>query len=119
MGTQSYKDLIVWQKSMTLTTEVYSLTKKLPKDELFGLTSQLKRAVVSIPSNIAEGNGRASKKEYSRFLSVARGSKSEVETQLLICVNLGYLQQSEIEPALNLCIEISKMLNAMLSKFAE
>ena len=110
MGTQSYKDLIVWQKSMTLTTEVYSLTKKLPKDELFGLTSQLKRAVVSIPSNIAEGNGRASKKEYSRFLSVARGSKSEVETQLLICVNLGYLQQSEIESALNLCIEISKML---------
>ena len=102
---------------MTLATDVYRLTQKLPKDELYGLTSQLRRAVVSIPSNIAEGNGRASTREYARFLSIARGSKSEVETQLLLCVNLGYLQQEEVEEALNLCVEISKMLNAMLAKF--
>ena len=117
MSTQSYRDLIVWQKSMALATEVYRLTKNLPKDELYGLTNQLRRAVVSIPSNIAEGNGRLSQREYARFLSIARGSKSEVETQLLLCVSLGYLQQSEVDTALNLCVEISKMLSAMLSKF--
>ena len=102
---------------MALATEVYALTKNLPKEEIYGLTNQLRRAAVSIPSNIAEGNGRASQKEYARFLSVARGSKSEVETQLLLCVSLGYLQQSEVTTALNLCVEISKMLSAMLSKF--
>ena len=77
---QNYKELIVWQKAMDLTTEVYRLTKKSPKDELYGLTNQLRRATVSIPANIAEGNVRFSTKEYLRFLSIARGSKAEVET---------------------------------------
>ena len=104
---------------MTLVADIYRLTQKFPKDELYGLTNQLRRAAVSIPSNIAEGNGRVSKKEYARFLSIARGSKSEVETQLLLCVNLRYLQQSEIDEALNLCMEISKMLSAMLARFAD
>ena len=117
MEVPGYQSLIVWQKSMDLTIEIYRLTKKLPKDELYGLTNQLRRAAVSIPSNIAEGNGRASTGDYLRFLSIARGSKSEIETQLLLCVKLNYVQQSEIEESLKLCTEIGKMLNAMISKF--
>ena len=116
MEIQDFKDLIVWHKAMDLTAEIYRLTKKLPKDELYGLTNQLRRAAVSIPSNIAEGNGRFSQREYARFLSVARGSKSEVETQLLLCVKLDYLEQSETEAALGLCTEIGKMLTVMISK---
>ena len=119
MSVQNYKDLIAWQKSMQLAKEVYLLTKKLPKEELFGLTNQLRRAVVSIFSNIAEGNGRLSRKEYLHFLSIARGSKSEVETQLLFCVELGYLQESDIETALGLCTEVSKLLNRLISKIKE
>ena len=116
MEIQDFKDLLVWQKAMDLTAEVYRLTKKLPKDEVYGLTNQLRRAAVSIPSNIAEGNARGSQKEYVRFLVIARGSKSEVETQLLICVRLGYLEQSETNTALGLCTEIGKMLTIMISK---
>ena len=96
-----------------------SHNKKLPKDELFGLTNQLRRAAVSIPSNIAEGNGRDSAKEYLRFLYIARGSCSEVETQLLLCVELGYLQESEITTALELSTEVAKMLNKIISTFKE
>ena len=116
MEIQDFKDLVVWQKAMDLTAEVYRLTKKLPKDELYGLTNQLRRAAVSIPSNIAEGNARGSQREYVRFLSIARGSKSEVETQLLLCVKLGYLEPSETESALALCTEVGKMLTVMISK---
>ena len=119
MSTQNFRDLIVWQKAMKLTAEVYNLTSKLPKDELYGLTNQLRRAAVSIPSNIAEGNGRLSKKEYIHFLSIARGSKSEVETQLLLCIELNYLQESDIKTAMDFCIEIGKMLNAMIVKLKE
>ena len=119
MSVQNYKDLIAWQKSMQLAKEVYVLTKKLPKDELFGLTNQLRRAAVSIFSNIAEGNGRLSRKEYLHFLSIARGSKSEVETQLLFCVELGYLQEADIETALGLCTEVSKLLNRLITKLTE
>ena len=114
---QTYKDLTVWQKSMDLTTKIYVLTRALPKEEIYGLTNQLRRAAVSIPSNIAEGNGRFSQKEYARFLSVARGSNAEVETQLLLCVKLGYIQSSETDEALSLCTEIGKMLTAMIVKF--
>ena len=102
---------------MILATAIYRLTKNFPNEELYGLTNQLRRAAVSIPSNIAEGNGRDSYKEYARFLAVARGSKSEVETQLLLSIELGYLQESEADDALNLCADIGKMLNVMISKF--
>ncbi|MBR5914520.1 MAG: four helix bundle protein [Selenomonadaceae bacterium] len=119
MGIKDFKELLVWQKSMKLAAEVYRITKKLPKDELFGLTNQLRRAAVSIPSNIAEGNGRDSTKEYLRFLYIARGSRSEVETQLLLCVELGYLQKTEIVTALEICTEVGKMLNAVISKFKD
>ena len=119
MEISDYRNLIVWQKAMKLAVEVYGLTSKLPKEELYGLTNQLRRAAVSIPSNIAEGNGRGSSKEYLRFLYIARGSKSEVETQLLLCVELNYLHSDDIENAMLLCTEISKMLNKLILKFKE
>ena len=82
---QSYKDLVVWQKAIDLTVAVYQLTKQFPKEELFGLVSQMRRASVSIASNIAEGEGRKSKKEFAHFLGISLGSKAELETQLLLC----------------------------------
>ena len=117
--TLHYKDLTVWQKAMDLATEIYRLTKKLPKEELYGLTNQLRRAAISIPSNIAEGNARFSAKEYVRFLSIARGSNAEVETQLLLCVRLDYLTSAEIEETLSLNDEIGKMLTAMIKKLRD
>ena len=110
-----YRDLIVWQKSMELVKEVYMLTKCFPKEEAFALTLQIRRAAVSIPSNIAEGYGRQSKHDYLRFLSIARGSKNEVETQLQICLMLSYLSTENSGPALSLCEEIGKMLNALMA----
>ena len=111
-----YKDLIVWQKAMDLTVELYRLTKTMPKDELYGLTNQLRRASVSIPSNIAEGNGRASTGDYVRFLIIARGSVAEVETQLLLCERLDFLTQEDNLSALELCDEIGRMLTSMMKK---
>jgi four helix bundle protein len=92
---RSYKDLVAWQKSMDLVTATYRATAGFSKDELFGLTSQLRRAAVSIPSNIAEGQGRLSEKEFRHFLGQARGSLMEVETQVQIAENLGYLQKEQ------------------------
>ena len=111
-----YKDLTVWQKSIDLVVEVYRLTKNLPKEELYGLTNQLRRAAVSISSNIAEGNGRASTGDYIRFLIIARGSVAEVETQLLICVRLDYFSEEDIKPALGFCDETGRMLTSIIKK---
>ena len=116
MGAKSYKDLIVWQKAMDLVVETYRLTEFLPKDELYNLTNLLRRAVVSVPSNIAEGNSRDSVKNYIYFLGIAQGSKSEVETLLDICVRLGYLAIEQIKTASDLSDEIGKMLNTMIKK---
>ena len=91
-GAKDFKDLIVWQRAMELVVEVYQLVKKLPKEELFALSDQIRRAVISIPSNIAEGQGRSSLKEFLYFLSIAKGSKAELETQLLLCVKINYLK---------------------------
>ena len=118
MFVKDHKDLIVWQKAMDLLVEVYHLVKKLPKEELYALSDQMRRAVVSIPSNIAEGRGRSSDKDYLRFLFIARGSQAEVETQLLACVRLDYLRESEIQLALDLCSEIGRMLNSMIRKLS-
>ena len=115
MGVKSYKDLIVWQKSVDLVGEVYGLVKLLPKEELYALSDQMRRAAVSIPSNIAEGQARNSSKEFAQFLAIARGSKAELETQLIICVRLGYLTDEQIRTATDLCAEIGKMINAILS----
>ena len=113
---KSYQDLTVWKKSMELVKLIYSLTNRLPKEERFGLSDQLRRAAVSIPSNIAEGAGRFNTKDYVHFLRIARGSKNEIETQLLICEQIGYLSRDDISASLQLCDEISRMLNAMLLK---
>lgn len=110
---RDYKDLIVWQKSMDLGVEVYRMVKKLPKEERFAMSDQLRRAAISIPSNIAEGQSRNSIKEFIYFLSIAKGSKAELETQLLLCEKTNYLKNSDIEEALNMMTEIGKMLNSL------
>ena len=119
MGYIVFKELQVWQRAMELVEEVYSLVKLLPKEEDFGLKAQLRRAATSVPSNIAEGNSRHTAKEYVNFLSIARGSNSEVLTQLLICNRLGYLNEQQTDKAINLIEEISKMLNAMIIKLSK
>ena len=116
MAVNSCEDLIVWQKAMDLTVEIYRLVKFLPREETYALSDQMRRAVVSIPSNIAEGHGRNSNKEFANFLSVARGSLTELRTQLQICRRLKYFSESESEYAFNLCTEIYKILNAFISK---
>jgi len=118
-AVKSYRDLIVWQKSMWLTKMVYVLTKRLPKEELNSLSDQMRRAAVSIPSNIAEGNAKLSSKDYANFLAIARGSKSELETQLLICVDIGYLTEEDTAEAMGLCTEIDKMLYALIARLRQ
>ncbi|MBR2518167.1 MAG: four helix bundle protein [Selenomonadaceae bacterium] len=118
MVAKDHKDLIVWQKSMDLLVEVYRLVKKLPREETYALSDQMRRAAVSIPSNIAEGRGRSSEKDYIRFLFISRGSRAELDTQLLACIRLGYLDESDVENALNLSSEISSMLNSMIYKLS-
>jgi four helix bundle protein len=119
MGYIVFKELLVWQKAMDLVEEIYNLTKLLPKDEDFVLKSQIRRAVLSVPSNIAEGNSRHTTKEYVNFLSIARGSNSEVYTQLLVCNRLGYLSEGQIANAIEQIEEISRMLNAMITKLSK
>ena len=116
MSVRNYRELVVWQKAMDLAEEAYVLTKLLPKDELYGLTNQIRRAAVSIPSNIAEGNSRHTPQDYIRFLGIARGSKAEVETQLEICLRVSYLTKDQTMSAMTLCSEIGKMLNSMIQK---
>ena len=101
---------------MDLVEEVYRLAKCLPRDEGYGIANQIRRAAVSIPSNIAEGYARMAAKDYSRFLVIARGSKCELETQLEICRRVGYLTAAEIEKATAMCDEIGRMLNSILAK---
>jgi four helix bundle protein len=113
MKLNDYKKLIVWQKSMDLTAEIYSLVTLLPKEETYGLSDQMRRAVISIPSNIAEGRGRLYRKEFLQFVSISRGSLYEVETQLEICERLNYFDQTKTDKAKSLIAEISKMLNAL------
>jgi len=100
---------------MELVTEIYRITQDFPKEELFGLTSQLRRAAVSIPSNIAEGKGRLSKGEFRQFLGHARGSLAELETQILIAQNLHYLSEAEANKLLVMVEEMGKVLNGLLS----
>ena len=112
----SYEDLFVWQKAMDLTEEIYRLVKFLPREKTYALSDQMRRAVVSIPSNIAEGHGRSSTREFINFLSIARGSLTELRTQIQICQRLKYFSESESEFATSLCVEIYKMLNALISR---
>ncbi len=109
-----YRDSIAWQKSMELTAMVYKLTQRFPTEERFGLTNQLRRAAVSVPSNIAEGKGRASIGELIQFVGIARGSTLEIQTQLEIAVMLGFGEQDEIDDAQHLASEILRILNASI-----
>lgn len=109
----SYRDLIVWQKSMELVERVYRMTRAFPAEELYGLSSQVRRAAVSIPSNIAEGQARKSTAEFRNFLSIAQGSRAEVETQTLIAQRLGYVTENQIQNILSLLEEVAKMLNVL------
>jgi len=115
----SYKELTVWQKSYQLTLEIYSATKKFPKEELFGLVSQMRRCSVSIPSNIAEGNGRFGQKEHAQFIRIAFGSGSELETQLLLSKDLKYISQLEYDKLNILLSEIMRMLNKLASSLSK
>jgi four helix bundle protein len=113
---RSYKDLIVWQKSMDLVDSIYKTTEKLPSKEQFGLISQMRRASISVPSNIAEGYGRQSTGSYTQFLSIARGSLLELETQIELYIRLIFIQQKDAEKILNEIIEINKMLTSLIIK---
>ncbi|MCR4615482.1 MAG: four helix bundle protein [Clostridiales bacterium] len=118
MSVNSYRELVVWQKSMDLVEKIYILVKSLPKEELYSLSDQMKRAVVSIPSNIAEGQQRNSTKEFAKFLSIAKGSNAELQTQLMICVRLKYLTQSQAEAAMLSSEEVGKMLTVLIGKLS-
>ena len=113
---KSYKDLIVWQKSVDLSLQIYKITKNFPKEETYGIVSQMRRCAISIPSNIAEGSTRRGKSEYIQFLYISFASGAELETQLLIAKKLEYLPQSDFEKLNNLLQEIMKMLNSLIAK---
>ncbi len=115
MAWRHYKELIVWQKSMDLADEIYRITKLLPREELFSLADQMKRSAISIPSNIAEGHGRQTSKEFKQFLSISKGSVCELETQLELGLRQGFYPGAEIQQALGLCEEIRKMLTRLIT----
>ncbi|WP_294620227.1 four helix bundle protein [uncultured Bacteroides sp.] len=112
----THKDLIVWQKSMQLVKDLYQATKFFPKEEIYGITSQMRRAAVSIPSNIAEGYGKAYNKEIIHFLYISLGSASELETQLIICKDINYLSDEKFEGLNRLNNEIIRMLSSLINK---
>ena len=111
--SSTYKDLIVWQKAIELIEEIYRITRPFPKDELYGLVSQLRRAAVPIASNIAEGQGRMSSGEFRQSLGHARGSALEVETQLIVSVRLGFTTSESVATALKDCDDIKRMLHGL------
>ncbi len=114
MSRTKYRDLLVWQKAMDLVENVYLATASFPKEEMFGLTSQLRRAAVSVPSNIAEGHGRQSDRDFQRFLRIAQGSLRELETQLLLAQRLKYVDQPASSTLLESTEELGRLLNGLL-----
>jgi len=111
---KNYKELKVWQKSYRLCLEIYKVTTKFPKEERFGLTSQMRRAAVSVPSNIAEGYGRKTTSDYIRMLYIAYGSNCELETQVLLAGDLGYIESAAIEEVKERILEIERMIKALI-----
>ncbi len=114
MSIKSYKDLDVWKKAMALTNLIYDVTDNFPKSEIYGLANQMRRAAVSIPSNIAEGSIRGSKAEFSRFVSIARGSLAELETQIILADDRKYIINEYQENLGNLTDDIGRMLMRLL-----
>jgi len=117
MEIHSYKDLIVWQRSIQLALEVYKITEKYPRSELYGLTSQMRRSSVSISSNIAEGRSRVSRKQFAQFLIISHGSASELETQIEISKNLTFNKELDFSNIINLLKEVKAMLGTMIRRF--
>jgi len=115
MSIRTYRDLLVWQKAMDLVDAVYRLTRGFPREEIYGLTSQVRRAAVSIPSNIAEGHGRRTCRHFLHFLSIARGSIKELETQLLIAQRLGYANQADSSGMLDLSDQVSRLTTGLMN----
>jgi four helix bundle protein len=113
MAVKNYSDLLAWQRAIDLVVIVYQLSAAFPREELYGLTSQVRRAAVSVPSNIAEGQGRWSTNEFVQFLGIAHGSLREVETQLTIAVRLGYLTADQAERAFPLAAETGRLINGL------
>lgn len=116
MATHNYRELKIWQKSRILVKDVYQITSTLPKEEVYGITSQARRSAVSIPSNIAEGAGRGTDKDFSHFLDIARGSVFELETLLILSSDLDFLREEEMLKILDKTSEIIKMLNSFQDK---
>lgn len=112
---ESYRQLIAWRKAMTLVIEIYGVTRAFPREEMYGLTSQLRRAAISVPSNIAEGQARYSPREFYRFLTVARGSLAEIETQVAIAQSLDYLNEEVSDRLLLKAAELGRILNGLIS----
>jgi four helix bundle protein len=110
----SYRDLIVWQPAVTMVTEVYRATQSFPREEIYGLTSQLRRSAVSVASNIAEGQGRISQGEFRHFLGIARGSLIEMETQIVIAGNLGYMKAEIADRLTDFSGEVSRLLHGLM-----
>ena len=114
MQGKNHKELLVWQKAMQLVVDVYNLIRLLPKEEKYGLSDQMRRAAISIPSNIAEGNARSSQKDMVHFLYIAQGSRAELETQLELCELIGYISKDRLEPVLMQTQEIGRMLSGLI-----
>ena len=112
---ETHRDLRVWQQSIDFVSSIYLMTRSLPKEELFGLVSQMRRAAVSVPSNIAEGYARGTDKEKIHFLRISSGSMSELETQLTLCLKLGYISQEEYNATSEKLVSVWKQLNALIS----
>ncbi len=119
MAVKSFRELMVWQKAMDLVEEVYEIIKLLPMEERYALADQMRRAAISIPSNIAEGQARKSTKEFINFLSIAQGSKAELQTQILICERLQYLTREQTKRSLMLTEEVGKLTYLLKKKLNE
>jgi len=115
----SYQDLVVWQKGMQLAEACYRLTRPFPREELFGMTSQIRRAATSIPANVAEGWGREGTREYIRFLRIAQGSLKELETHLILCQRVELTSTESVKPLLALCNEVGRMLRALIGSLQQ
>jgi four helix bundle protein len=113
---RTYRDLIVWQKSIHIVTDIYRVTKHFPKQETFGLVLQIRRSSISVPSNIAEGYSRYSNREFTRFLEIAIGSLAEMQTQLLISLNLEYISETDFKTVTENSREIERMLSSLIRK---
>lgn len=115
MASKNYRDLIAWQKAMELVEKAYKATRGFPKEEVYALTSQMRRAAVSIPSNIAEGEGRWSGNEFSHLLSIAYGSLRELETQILIAQRLSYLDDEQVQTLFSMTEEVGRLINGLVN----